>query len=84
MSILKTIFFKPEKEAEKNYIRWFNIILVTVITLSIFHFAFNSIDYPYNWNTIIVKYRYKFILGFKMTVMISIFSLLSSFLIGTL
>ncbi|WP_293721372.1 amino acid ABC transporter permease [uncultured Cetobacterium sp.] len=84
MSILKTIFFKPEKETENLFVKWFNIILVTILVLGIFHFAFSSIDYPYNWKGIIEKYRYKFLLGFKMTLLISVFSLVSSFLIGTL
>ncbi|MGL5709421.1 MAG: amino acid ABC transporter permease, partial [Cetobacterium sp.] len=84
MRILKTIFFKPEKETENIFVKWFNIILVTIIVLGIFHFAFSSIDYPYNWRGIITKYRYKFILGFKMTLMISVFSSISSFIVGAL
>ncbi|MGL4935204.1 MAG: amino acid ABC transporter permease [Cetobacterium sp.] len=84
MRILKTIFFKPEKETENIFVKWFNIILVTIIVLGIFHFAFSSIDYPYNWRGIIIKYRYKFILGFKMTLMISVFSSISSFIVGAL
>lgn len=84
MSILKTLFFKPKTESETTAVKWVNIILVTVIVLQVFHFAFSRLDYPYNWAEIIEKYRYKFIFGFTMTLLISIFSLIASLIIGGL
>lgn len=77
-------FFKPKQMEENTAVKVFNIILVIVIVLGVFYFAFHRLDYPYNWAGIIEKYRYKFMLGFSMTVVISIFSLIVSFLIGTL
>lgn len=84
MSILKTLFFKPKTESETTAVKWVNIVLVTVIVLQVFHFAFSRLDYPYNWAEIIKKYRYKFIFGFTMTLLISIFSLIASLIIGGL
>lgn len=84
MSILKTLFFKPKTESETTAVKWVNIVLVTVIVLQVFHFAFSRLDYPYNWTEIIEKYRYKFIFGFTMTLLISIFSLIASLIIGGL
>lgn len=84
MSILKTLFFKPKTESETTAVKWVNIVLVTVIVLQVFHFAFSRLDYPYNWAEIIEKYRYKFIFGFTMTLLISIFSLIASLIIGGL
>lgn len=84
MSILKTLFFKPKTESETTAVKWVNIVLVTAIVLQIFHFAFSRLDYPYNWAEIIEKYRYKFIFGFTMTLLISIFSLIASLIIGGL
>ncbi|MGL5053188.1 MAG: amino acid ABC transporter permease [Cetobacterium sp.] len=84
MDKLKSIFFKPEKKDERSFVKWFNITLVLIFVLGVFYFAFNTINYPYNWKGIIGKYRYKFIIGFSMTLIISIFSLFASFLIGTL
>ncbi|MEG2220888.1 MAG: amino acid ABC transporter permease, partial [Cetobacterium sp.] len=77
-------FFKPKQMEENMAVKVFNIILVIAIVLGVFYFAFHRLDYPYNWAGIIEKYRYKFMLGFSMTVVISIFSLIVSFLIGTL
>ncbi|MGL5983610.1 MAG: amino acid ABC transporter permease [Cetobacterium sp.] len=84
MNILKKIFFKKKKEKLNPLLKWFNIIVVTIFVLGVFHFAFSTIDYPYNWERIIEKYKYKFFLGFTMTLVISIFSLFASFVIGTL
>ena len=84
MKILETLFFKSKTQDETPLVKWANIVLVTIIVLGIFHYAFSRLDYPYNWEGIIEKYRYKFMIGFTMTLVISIFSLIASFIIGGL
>ncbi|WP_297598854.1 amino acid ABC transporter permease [uncultured Cetobacterium sp.] len=82
--MLKKWFFRPKKGVETKGVRLLNIVLVTILVIGIFHFSFSRLDYPYNWSGIIEKYKYKFMLGFSMTVVISIFSLIASFIVGTL
>lgn len=58
-----------------------SIILVLIFISAIFIFAFTQLQYHFHWSAL-YKYRAKFIHGWLMTILISIFSLLLSLFIG--
>ncbi|HNX00666.1 MAG TPA: amino acid ABC transporter permease [Candidatus Cloacimonadota bacterium] len=67
--------------------KWSNLawvlsaILVFIIISGIFIFAFSQLQYHFNWSAI-YKYKAKFIHGWLMTIIISLFSLVLSLFIG--
>lgn len=82
-SSLYNIFFKTEdKEPSKNQ-KIINLTLVIMAVILLLIFSFNKLDYNLRLETI-SQYKYKFITGFLMTILLSVFSLILSFLIGTL
>ncbi|WP_297404432.1 amino acid ABC transporter permease [uncultured Cetobacterium sp.] len=79
---IKSIFIKKEDEDIKKHIMYINyLIVISLVGIGILY-AFNSLDYIYNWEDIIKEYRYKFILGFGITFLISFLSLILSIVIG--
>lgn len=82
---LKSLFFRENREQESHRaVEVLNILLILIVIFSIFYFAFGRLEYNYMWKETIVEYRYKFIKGFFITVVISFFSLFCSLIIGTL
>jgi polar amino acid transport system permease protein len=65
--------------AKKVYI--FNLILLSLLVFISFYAVFASVSYNFNFESI-WEYRQKFIDGFLMTIIISFFALILSFLIG--
>ncbi|MBN2050376.1 MAG: amino acid ABC transporter permease [Spirochaetales bacterium] len=61
--------------------RTVNIILVLLLLTGLFWFGFSRLNYPFYWDTI-WKYRVSFFSGFKLTILISLFSLALSLAIG--
>jgi len=58
-----------------------SLLLVTAVLASLFFYAVIVLDHPWQWH-VLVEYRYKFSLGFAMTLLISLFSLLGSLVLG--
>lgn len=79
---IKSIFIKQEDEDVKKHIMYINYLIVISLVVIGISYAFNSLDYIYNWEDIIKEYRYKFILGFGITFFISFLSLILSIIIG--
>lgn len=80
---LRNLFFKKEDNEELSKAQRivnFSIILLGVLFLLIF--SFKKLEYNIRLETI-YQFRYKFITGFIMTIVISVFSLLLSLIIGT-
>lgn len=82
MKLLKTYFFKTSNKEETVGIKILNIVIVIFLVLAILNYSFEKLDYPYDWFGIIDKYKHKFLIGFTMTIVISIFSLIASFIVG--
>ena len=61
-------------------VSWF---MVAILTAALFSFAFNQLQYGWNWDAI-WQYRQKFLMGWLMTVIISAAALVGSLVIGLL
>jgi polar amino acid transport system permease protein len=62
-------------------IYFFNFLLLLTLISSSIYFMFSTMTYNFNWAHV-YEYKQKFINGFFMTVIISFFALILSFLIG--
>lgn len=79
---VKEIFVKSnEKKETRKAAKIINISILLIILIGVFLFAFKQLNYSFRWHTL-YEYRYKFWIGFKMTVFISMVSLLISLLLG--
>ena len=58
-----------------------SLLLVTAVLASLLFYAVIVLDHPWQWH-VLVEYRYKFALGFAMSPLISLFSLLGSLVLG--
>jgi polar amino acid transport system permease protein len=58
-------------------------VLVLVVSAAFFTFAFSQLSYSFDWASV-YAYRRSFLLGFAMTLVISVFSLLLSVCLGLL
>lgn len=63
--------------------RWFNILLALLTAVLFFGFAGWRLQHHWRWS-VLLEYRQKFLFGFSMTLVISLFSLLCSLVIGVL
>ena len=59
----------------------FNLALLISLVLVTFYFMFKNVSYNFNWDSV-YEYKQKFIDGFMMTIIISFFALILSFIIG--
>jgi len=59
----------------------FNFTLIFLFTVALFYFMFTSVSYTFNWSSI-YEYKQKFFDGFLITIVISFFALILSFIIG--
>ncbi|MFT7004954.1 MAG: polar amino acid transport system permease protein [Sulfurimonas sp.] len=59
----------------------FNFFLLSILTVFVFYVMFMNISYDFNWSAVFA-YKQKFIDGFVVTIIISFFALILSFLIG--
>lgn len=75
------IFYENTTGTDSLVKRIFNFIIVVSIVIGILIFSISRLDYDFFW-PVILKYRYKFMQGFYMTLVISFFSLISSLIIG--
>ncbi|MTI67153.1 MAG: amino acid ABC transporter permease [Firmicutes bacterium] len=62
--------------------RLFNGLLIFLLLVFVFIFSIEKIGYDMRWGAVF-KYKHKFILGFKMTFLLSFFSLFTSLIIGS-
>ncbi|WP_407656404.1 amino acid ABC transporter permease [Malaciobacter molluscorum] len=65
----------------KKRVYAFNTILLIFLVLITLYFMFSNIMYEFNWASV-YKYKQKFIDGFFMTIIISIFALILSLILG--
>ncbi|RXJ88775.1 amino acid ABC transporter permease [Arcobacter sp. CECT 8983] len=70
---------KGKKLSKAIYL--FNFLLLIFTIFITFYFMFKNISYNFNWHSV-YEYRQKFIDGFLMTIFISFFALILSFIIG--
>lgn len=61
--------------------RVLNILLIVLLLGTLFWFGFSRMNYPFYWDTI-WRYRISFFSGFWMTIIIALFSLILSALLG--
>ena len=81
---VKSFFFRrPDRVEVGNWVRAFNCMLIFLGAYFVLKFSFAKLNYHYMWKETVVTYRYKFLFGFSMTILISFFSLVASLLIGT-
>lgn len=82
MNTLKKFFLKSEDGEYYSksivYLNWAILIGLLLIAAAV---AFNRLGYNTRWHTV-YEYRNKFIIGFRITVLISFFSLLLSLILG--
>ena len=64
-------------------VRVFNYALILLGVYFLLKFSFAKLNYTYMWRETVVEYKYKFVFGFFVTIIISFFSLLCSLAIGT-
>lgn len=81
--LLKKLFYKDETNEVSLGKRVFNSLLILSILSFIFIFSIEKIGYDMRWD-VVFRYRNKFITGFKITLLISFFSLFLSLAIGSL
>jgi len=61
-----------------------NTTLILIIGIIFWNYAFNRLNYESQGLSVFLEFRYKFIFGFFITILISIFSLICSLIIGSL
>ena len=61
-----------------------NTTLILIIGIIFWNYAFGKLNYESQGLSVFLEFKYKFIFGFFMTIMISIFSLICSLIIGSL
>ncbi|WP_321314502.1 amino acid ABC transporter permease [Halarcobacter sp.] len=71
---------KGDKKVDKP-IYLFNLFLLTILVSVTFYLMFKNVSYSFNWDSV-YEYRQKFIDGFFITIIISFFALILSFIIG--
>ncbi|WP_320036427.1 amino acid ABC transporter permease [Halarcobacter sp.] len=71
---------KGDKKVDKP-IFLFNLLLLAILVFITFYLMFKNVSYSFNWDSV-YEYRQKFIDGFLMTIVISFFALILSFIIG--
>ena len=82
LSNIKNCFIVNEDNPELNRgAGTLNILLVLALLTGLFWFGFSRLNIAFHWDTI-WRYRVSFVTGFRMTIIISVFSLLLSILIG--
>nr|WP_307776053.1 amino acid ABC transporter permease [uncultured Cetobacterium sp.] len=82
--LFRSIFIREDGEQLNKKKELINKVVVFLFVVGVIKFAFSSLEYPYNWTGILETYWYKFLIGFLMTLVISIFSLVASLFIGVL
>ncbi len=81
---MKRLFFAPRPDGPAGLawsIRAFNILLVALLVVGVFAFAFRQLNYHWNWGGVF-RYRHQFIVGWLNTVWISLAALGLSTAIG--
>jgi polar amino acid transport system permease protein len=78
--------FIQEKGLKKDkplnrFVYIFNSTLLILLVITTFYLMFKNISYTFNWQSV-YEYRQKFIDGFLMTIIVSFFALILSFIIG--
>ena len=82
--VFRKFFFRRAGESDVGVgVRIFNYALILLGIYFLLKFSFARLNYTYMWRDTVVEYRYKFIFGFFITIVISFFSLLCSLAIGT-
>jgi polar amino acid transport system permease protein len=61
-----------------------NTALIFIIAIIFWNYAFSRLNYESQGLSVFLEFKYKFIFGFFITIMISIFSLICSLIIGSL
>ena len=84
MKFKELFFAKDEKFNLTKSAKLVNSTIIFIILIIFWNFAFNKLNYESQGLSIFFEYRYKFFFGFFMTIIISIFSLIGSLIIGTL
>lgn len=82
MNISK-LFFKKDDDDVSLPIKAINILLIVLLGIGLFIYSLNKTGYPQRWGSLL-QYKNRFISGFWMTLVISFFSLILSFIIGML
>ncbi|MCF7929804.1 MAG: amino acid ABC transporter permease [Spirochaetales bacterium] len=82
-SLVKHLFCVPPGKDVPSWKFWLNLIIVFALLTLVFTFAFLRLQYDFNWESV-YRYRLKFINGFLMTLLISAFALVASFLLGVI
>ncbi|PKI81070.1 amino acid ABC transporter permease [Malaciobacter halophilus] len=77
---MKELSYKKQDSLDKR-VYAFNLTILIVVVFSVLYFMFSNVNYNFNWDSVF-EYRQKFIDGFLMTIIISIFALILSFIIG--
>lgn len=77
---INEIDLKKNKSIDKK-VYAFNFLFLSIIIFLTFYLMFSNISYDFHWESI-WEYKQKFIDGFIMTIVISFFALILSFIIG--
>jgi len=84
MNIKNLFYAKDDKFNITTSAKIVNITIIFIIGAIFWNYAFNKLNYESQGLSIFLEYRYKFLFGFAMTIIISIFSLIGSLIIGSL
>lgn len=84
MKIKDLFYAKDEKFNITLSAKIVNTTLILIIGIIFWNFAFSRLNYESQGLSVFLEFKYKFIFGFFITIMISIFSLICSLIIGSL
>jgi len=84
MKIKDLFYAKDEKFNITLSAKIVNTTLILIIGIIFWNYAFSKLNYESQGLSVFLEFKYKFIFGFFITIMISIFSLICSLIIGSL
>jgi polar amino acid transport system permease protein len=78
---VKNLFVEPEGKKPSNLSKGVNITMVLMVIGVMLIYSVSNLNYVFHWDTVI-RFSRKFLNGFLMTIIISLFSLILSMAIG--
>jgi polar amino acid transport system permease protein len=84
MNIKNLFYAKDDKFNIPLSAKIINTLIIFIIGITFWNYAFSRLNYDSQGLSVFLEFKYKFIFGFFITIIISIFSLICSMIIGSL
>jgi len=84
MNIKNLFYAKDDKFNIPLSAKLINTLIIFIIGITFWNYAFSRLNYDSQGLSVFLEFKYKFIFGFFITIIISIFSLICSMIIGSL